>query len=108
MTATGQIRLGQTGKNYVYSEKERFMGTYSDAYIPINCNYYDKLEAWAILKEEVKIHFLDSDGSEKELKGRIVDFFIKEKAEFMKLADEQEIRLDHLLSVNGEAVPNAC
>ena len=80
----------------------------SATYIPINCNYYDKLEAWAVLRQDVVIDHWLENGEEAQLKGRIVDFFIKEKAEYMKLADGQEIRLDYLIAVNGEEVPKSC
>lgn len=84
------------------------MKAVANAYRPINCNYYDKLEAWATLRQDVDIHFLDESGKEHHAHGRIIDLFIKEKAEHLKLANGQEIRLDYLLAVNGEEVPNAC
>ncbi|MEO0894911.1 MAG: Rho-binding antiterminator [Bacteroidota bacterium] len=78
-------------------------------YIPINCNYYDKLEAWATLRQQVEIVLLDDSGKENKASGLIADLFIKDKAEYLKLKSGQEIRLDRIYSVNGEVVPgNSC
>ena len=48
------------------------------------------------------------NGEEAQVRGRMVDFFIKDKAEYLKMADGQEIRLDYLQAVNGEEVPKVC
>ncbi|MCI4668523.1 MAG: hypothetical protein MRZ79_10320 [Bacteroidia bacterium] len=84
------------------------MKNVTETYVPINCNYYDKLEAWAVLRKNVSIKRYFPDGSDGIVEGRIVDFFIREGAEYLKMADGHEIRLDYLISVNGEELPNAC
>jgi Rho-binding antiterminator len=78
------------------------------SYIPIDCNYYDKLEAWAVLRQEVEVVFLQESEKEEVLRGLIEDFFIEEGAEYMKMKDGKSLRLDRLVAVNGEAVPKSC
>ncbi len=78
------------------------------SYIPIDCNYYDKLEAWAVLRQEVEVVFLQESEKEEVLRGLIEDFFIEKGAEYMKMKDGKSLRLDRLVAVNGEAVPKSC
>ncbi len=78
-----------------------------DKYQPINCSYYDRLEAWATTKKEVSIKYLE-DNEETVVKAKIVDFFIVDGAEFLKLESGLSIRLDFLLEVDGIALPKSC
>ena len=77
-------------------------------YIPINCSFYDQLEAWATLKEEVQIEFKDDSGKTESISGLIIDFLVREKVEYLQLKDGKEIRLDHIMKVNGVPLPNSC
>lgn len=61
-------------------------------YAPIDCNFYDHFEAAATLKEMVTIQL--RDGS--ELQGSIVDLFVREQIEWMRLNDGTEVRLDEV------------
>ncbi|MDN5203014.1 hypothetical protein QQ008_16610 [Fulvivirgaceae bacterium BMA10] len=76
-------------------------------YQPIDCNYYDRLEAWSTRNEMVKILFWE-DGKQKEIEAIIQNIYTKNKEEFLVLNNGLEIRLDHLIAVNGIPVPNAC
>ena len=69
-------------------------------YTPISCNFYDELEALATLGKIVHIHYLDDNEGKVCLEGKIDDFIIKEKVEFMVMANNVLIRLDKLVSVN--------
>ncbi len=77
-------------------------------YIPINCSFYDQLEAWATLKEEVQIEFRDDSGKTENISGLIIDFLVREKVEYLQLKDGKEIRLDHIMRVNGVSLPKSC
>ena len=77
-------------------------------YQPINCNYYDELEAMATLRKVVNIEFYGESGESLSHEGQIIDFRIKEGAEYMILKDGKEIRLDDLIAVDGKPLPNAC
>ncbi len=74
-------------------------------YQPIDCNYYDELEALATLRREVPIEYRDVNGQKQNTQSVIVDFFIREKVEFLKLYNGLTIRLDDLLMVNGLVPP---
>ncbi len=79
-----------------------------EQYQPINCDFYDELEALATLKRKCDIIFRSEDGGTIVIKGRIVDLFTKEKVEFMKLESGLEIRLDKLIEVDGKKAAYYC
>ena len=70
-------------------------------YKPIDCNYYDELEALATLRKDAEILYLSESNEELFISSIIKDFFIHDKVEFMILANGLEIRLDRIVSVNG-------
>jgi Rho-binding antiterminator len=77
-------------------------------YTPIDCNFYDILEASAVLKKVVVIEFMNDLENIQTTTQRIVDLFIKNKIEFMKLENGLEIRLDYLKSVDGKVLSGFC
>ncbi|MEM1095941.1 MAG: hypothetical protein AAGJ10_15190 [Bacteroidota bacterium] len=70
------------------------------AYVPIDCGFYDVLEANAVRRRTIEIVYTDAD-SEQRVTDRIVDLQAREHGEFMILASGQEIRLDQLVTVDG-------
>ena len=78
------------------------------AYIPINCSYYDELEAIATLRNIVAIAYQLPDGTSQTVSTRIVDLFARDKEEFMVLENETTIRLDAILSVDGKVPTLYC
>ena len=78
-------------------------------YVPINCSYYDELEAFATLRQSVTIVYENFTTKETEtIKTRILNFYIRDKVEFMVLENGADIRLDALISVDGKVPPLAC
>jgi Rho-binding antiterminator len=77
-------------------------------YTPIDCNFHDILEANAVLKKIVIVEYLDDSGNVQTTEQRIVDLFVKNKIEFMKLENDLEIRLDYLKSVDGKVLSGFC
>jgi putative redox protein len=73
-------------------------------YQAVSCTYYDELEALATLKKNCAIAYRTETGAEVSRTGRIVDFFSVDKAEFLKLEDGTDIRLDRLIEVDGKPV----
>ena len=71
-------------------------------YVPINCSYYDELEALATLKRKSVIQYHDLDGNETKIEGIIKDFRADNGVEYMIMEDGKEIRLDKLYAVNGK------
>jgi Rho-binding antiterminator len=80
----------------------------SRSYIPINCSFYDELEALATLRKVAHIQYTGADTTTKTAEGRIKDFFIREGAEYLLLNTGLEIRLDYIISVNGKIMGNYC
>lgn len=76
-------------------------------YIPINCDYYDELEALAVQKKKCEIVFRNNDGTATSISGVIKTFFIRDKAEFLLLTNGKEIRLDQLIIVDGKILPQS-
>ena len=77
-------------------------------YIPISCNYYDELEAFATLKQSCSILYLDSNGLETSVQSKIINLYTKEKIEYMELENNLTIRLDQLVSVNDKVLKGYC
>lgn len=77
-------------------------------YQPIDCNFYDILEANAVLRKQVEIIFINKNEEQQRIQAIIKDLYIKEKAEYMKLADGREIRLDRLIAVDGKELNGSC
>ena len=77
------------------------------SYKPINCSFYDILEAAATNKELCKIVIRLSEG-ELAIKDFIRTFIVKDKVEYLILKSGIEVRLDAISSVNGNSVGSFC
>lgn len=77
-------------------------------YQPIDCDYYDRLEAWATMHTVCLLVFRDEQGVEQTVSGRIEDLYALNKVEYLRMDNGLLIRLDQLLSVNGTPLPGAC
>ena len=78
------------------------------SYQPIDCHYYDRLEAWATRRTPCLLVFLDEEGGQQEVSGLIADLYTVNKAEYLRMDNGLTLRLDRLLSVNGIPVPGQC
>ena len=78
------------------------------SYIPINCSYYDELEAAATRRRVVTIVYHDLEGQIQQIETRIKDLYARNKEEFMVLENGLEFRLDRLVSIDGKVPPLAC
>lgn len=84
-------------------------------YIPIDCGFYDNLEAFATTQKSVEINYLDIDYDKIiNQKIKVKDFETKNGEEFMifetvgdvKVDKEKiKIRLDRLITIDGIEVP---
>lgn len=80
-----------------------------NTYQPIDCNFYDRLEAWATQKIIVKIQFKESGNNIiKEIDAQIKDLWVENKVEFALLSNGLKLRLDDLIAVNGILLGDAC
>lgn len=72
-----------------------------DDYRLVDCSFHDQLEALATLRQPCHIIYCTTTEETVEVHSQIVDIYAANKADFLKLKDGAEIRLDHLISVNG-------
>lgn len=75
------------------------------SYQPIDCNFYDILEANATRGRYIRIQYFSEIQEFLTVDAIIKDLYIKDKAEYMLLSNGSEIRLDRLISADGELVP---
>jgi Rho-binding antiterminator len=80
----------------------------STDYRPINCSYYDELEAIATLRKKVTVVYEGSQGPITIKEVGIRDLFTKNKEEFIVLTNGLTLRLDYLIEVDGKPVIKAC
>ena len=76
-------------------------------YTPINCDFYDELEALATLSKTAEVVFA-TQGAETRVKGIIKDLYVREGVEYLKMDSGLEIRLDQLREVDGKIPSNYC
>ena len=84
------------------------MSTQEQPYQPIDCNYYDRLEAWATMRTISQIVFKDESGEQQEVSARIEDVYALNKVEYMRMDNGLVIRLDSLVAVNNVPLPDHC
>ncbi len=77
-----------------------------DPYVPIDCEFHDRLEDAAIKKKRVTIEFWRGEIQES-IDAAIEDIRIEDGAEVMILDTKIEpIRLDSIISFDGNKLPN--
>jgi len=76
-------------------------------YKPIDCNFYDKLEAFATSKKICLIIYKQADEI-INIHSKIVNLETINKEEFMVLEDDVRVRLDYLVSVDGDRLDGYC
>ena len=77
----------------------------STDYQPIDCGFYDELEAAATQKKRVALQYFN-DLRQLCMESGVIDtFFIRDKVEFMQLKSGEEIRLDHIIRLDDKPAP---
>lgn len=81
-----------------------------DTYKPISCSFYDRIEAAIVRRTKVELKFKAQNEEVVLEKTLITDTIIRDKAEFIKLEDGREIRMDQILSLDGAELfsDNSC
>ncbi|MDX2213992.1 MAG: hypothetical protein SFY66_11960 [Oculatellaceae cyanobacterium bins.114] len=74
----------------------------------VACSFHDELESLATLRQRCKIIYRTATNDVVEVDSRIVDVYAANKADFLKLEDGTEIRLDYLVEVNGKPIQFTC
>ncbi len=71
-------------------------------YQPIDCSFHDVLLDRITRKKEVHIVYnVANKGQIRNERVLLEDVFTRQKEEFLKMADGEIIRLDHIVSVDG-------
>lgn len=71
-------------------------------YTPIDCDFYDLLEAASTLRQNCEIVYVaDVQQTTVTVQGRITNLYALNGEEFLVLNDALHVRLDALVSVNG-------
>ena len=81
------------------------------SYIPVNCEFHDYLEEFAMRRKQLNVNYLDETGVAQQREAVITDVFAKEGADYMTLSTGELIRLDRLIEVDGirlDAFPAYC
>ncbi len=68
-------------------------------YEPIACSTHDRLEHFAVRRTVLRVRYASADGAEHDRSGRIADLYARDGAEYLRLDDGTEVRLDHLREV---------
>jgi Rho-binding antiterminator len=78
-------------------------------YRPINCNFYDELEARATLRQPCVIAYRPQlDAPITTVTGIIDTLYIRDKVEYLRLTDGVELRLDWLVAVDDRELGAYC
>ncbi|MBT32160.1 MAG: hypothetical protein CMO01_21070 [Thalassobius sp.] len=75
-------------------------------YQPVNCGFYDYFEAAITLKKKVSISYLNTIGELVTEEVTPIDLLIKNKEEFLVLADGKKIRLDQITEFDQAKNPS--
>lgn len=67
-----------------------------DRYEPIDCGVHDQFLEWATLRQPVAITYESNNGDTSVANDVIKDVYTKDGAEYLRLADGLEIRLDKI------------
>jgi len=78
------------------------------AYTPISCSTYDQLEALAVLRKSVELVYEDEQSGLQTLETQIKDLQTINKVEYLITANELKLRLDQLVSIDGNEVGESC
>lgn len=85
-----------------------FEGMPRTNYQPINCSFYDNFEAAIVRRRQVDIAYLLPDDGVKEVKVQLKDLKTRLTEEYVQLANEQWLRLDRIVRVDGVPAGESC
>lgn len=72
----------------------------NDTYSPIDCTFHDRLEALATTRRRVVLNLATEGGERSLAEGVITEIWTSPtKEEFLRLDDEEPIRLDRILAI---------
>lgn len=89
---------------YSMQQKQNLQIVPDDKYFPIDCGFYDHIEAAIVQKRTVWLEYRDDAGDLVCLQTRLQDTQTSAGAEFLILPDGVRIRMDRLISLDGTAL----
>ena len=75
-------------------------------YEPIDCNYYDEITLLILHKRECEVLFYNEKAEEQVVTAIIEDVYTRKKAEYLRLKDGTEIRLDKIIALDDKKNPD--
>ncbi len=87
---------------------ERLQALPRTNYQPIDCNFYDNFEAAIVTRRPVALVYRDVFGDNVILTTRLKDLKTYLTEEFVQLANGEWLRLDRIVSVDGELAGASC
>lgn len=69
-------------------------------YEPVDCDFTDELEFAVIRQLPVEVKYWNSKDEVHSIRGKIIDIFARDKAEYIKMSNQTLIRLDRISSVH--------
>jgi Rho-binding antiterminator len=73
-----------------------------DAYRPVACGFHDELTLLVMRRRTCRLRYRRADGGEEATRQRPVDVLTRGGAEYLRLEDGREVRLDRLLEVTPD------
>lgn len=77
-------------------------------YIPVSCDFVDLIEIKATQKVLVHINYKDRSNTVHTLHTRIKTWETRNKVEYLITIENEEIRLDDVISIDGINSKNSC
>jgi Rho-binding antiterminator len=77
-------------------------------YTPINCSYYDRIEAAIVLRKKVSLVYRNDGGQPTTIETQLKDTLVKNKEEFLIIDGMEPLRMDRIVSLDGEVMPGFC
>jgi Rho-binding antiterminator len=74
-------------------------------YQPIDCGFYDVLEAAATRKQQVYLQYFNDLRQLCQGSTILKTFFVRDHVEYAQLASGEEVRLDHIIRLDDTAAP---
>lgn len=78
------------------------MSTHLSTYVPVLCEFHDRLEAIATMRKPVQVTFTDTTGTVQQRVATISDVYTRDGAEYLATGSGETIRLDHVIAADGE------
>jgi len=77
-------------------------------YLPIDCNFYDNFEAAIVQRRKVELEYRTVDEATVMTTTRLKDLKTHRTEEYVQLENNEWLRLDQIVSVDGEAAGASC